>query len=120
LGQLGQNQYGQQIGNINLQNQLGTQQQQQQQNILNQQYADFQAQKQDPYNKLAFQQSMLSGLPMSSSTQSVYSNPSMLSQVTGLGVAGAGAYGLAKAKGGKIKEDKRPAGLAELALHKMA
>jgi hypothetical protein len=122
LGNLGQNQYGQQTGNINIQNQLGTQQQQQQQNVLNQQYQDFLTQKQDPYNKLAFQQSMLSGLPISSSTQSVYSNPSMLSQVAGLGTAAAGAYGLSKGikKGGKIKEDKRSAGLAELAIHNMA
>ena len=122
LGQLGQNQYAQETGNINLQNQLGTQQQQQQQNVLNQQYQDFLTQKQNPYNQLSFMQSMLSGLPLSSSTQSVYSNPSMLSQVTGLGTAAAGAYGLSKGfkKGGKIKEDKRPAGLAELALHKMA
>jgi hypothetical protein len=44
----------------------------------------------------------------------------MLSQVAGLGTAAAGAYGLAKAKGGKIKEQKRPAGLAELAIHNMA
>lgn len=122
LGQLGQNQYAQQTGNINLQNQLGTQQQQQQQNVLNQQYQDFLTQKQNPYNQLSFMQSMLSGLPLQSSTQSVYSNPSMLSQVAGLGTAAAGAYGMSKGfkKGGKIKEDKRPAGLAELALHKMA
>ena len=121
LGQLGQTQFGQQTGAIGLQNQLGTQQQQQQQNIMNQQYQDFQAQKQDPYNKLSYMQNMLAGLPMQSSVQNVYSNPSMLSQVAGLGTAAAGAYGLAnmKAKGGKIKE-KRPAGLAELAIHKMA
>jgi hypothetical protein len=127
LGTLGQNQYAQQTGNINLQNQLGTQQQQQQQNILNQQYQDFLTQKQDPYNKLAFQQSMLSGLPITSNTQNVYSNPSMLSQVAGLGTAAAGAYGMYNsmgkpaAKGGSTKDiKKRPAGLAELALHKMA
>jgi hypothetical protein len=48
----------------------------------------------------------------------------MASQLAGLGTA---AYGLsqlggtaAKAKGGQIKEKKRPAGLAELALSKMA
>jgi hypothetical protein len=125
LGQLGQTQFGQQTGAIGLQNQLGTQQQQQQQNILNQQYQDFQAQKQDPYNKLSYMQSMLSGLPMQSSVQNVYSNPSMLSQVAGLGTAAAGAYGLSRmggAKGGLPKdfEKKRPAGLAELAIHKMA
>lgn len=103
LGQLGQNQYAQQTGNINLQNQLGTQQQQQQQNILNQQYQDFLTQKQNPYNQLSFMQSMLSGLPIQSSTQNVYSNPSMLSQVAGLGttaLAGAKLAGLAK--GGQV------------------
>jgi len=94
LGQLGQNQYAQQTGNINLQNQLGTQQQQQQQNILNQQYQDFQAQKQNPYNQLSFMQSMLSGLPLQSSTQNVYQNPSMVSQVAGLGTAGVAGLGL--------------------------
>ena len=125
LGQLGQTQFGQQTGAIGLQNQLGTQQQQQQQNILNQQYQDFQAQKQDPYNKLSYMQNMLAGLPMQSSVQNVYSNPSMLSQVAGLGTAAAGAYGLSRmggAKGGLPKdfEKKRPAGLAELAIHKMA
>lgn len=121
LGQLGQNQYAQETGNINLRNQLGTQQQQQQQNVLNQQYQDFLTQKQNPYAQLSFMQNMLAGTPLASSTQNVYSNPSMLSQVAGLGTAAAGMYGLAKAKGGKIKEkkDARPAGLAELALSKM-
>lgn len=122
LGQLGQNQYAQETGNISLQNQLGTQQQQQQQNVLNQQYQDFLTQKQTPYNQLSFMQNMLAGLPMTSSTQNVYSNPSMLSQVAGLGTAAAGAYGLSKGmkKGGDVKDTRRPAGLAELALHKMA
>jgi len=122
LGQLGQNQYAQQTGNINLQNQLGTQQQQQQQNVLNQQYQDFMAQKQNPYNQLSFMQSMLSGLPLQSSTQNVYSNPSMLNQVAGLGLTGAAMSRAGMfAQGGEIKEDtRRPAGLAELAIHKMA
>lgn len=122
LGQLGQTQFGQQTGAIGLQNQLGTQQQQQQQNILNQQYQDFQAQKQNPYNQLSFMQNMLAGLPMQSSVQNVYSNPSMLSQVAGLGLTGAAVGNafptLFKADGGEIKE-QRPAGLAELAIHQM-
>jgi hypothetical protein len=90
---------------------------------LNQQYQDFLTQKQNPYNQLSFMQSMLSGLPIQSSTQNVYSNPSMLSQVAGLGLTGAAVANsglLGKAKGGVIKEPKRPAGLAELALSKMA
>lgn len=103
LGQLGQNQYAQQTGNINLQNQLGTQQQQQQQNILNQQYQDFLTQKQNPYNQLSFMQNMLAGLPMQSSVQNVYQNPSMLSQVAGLGTTALAGAKLAGMKsGGKV------------------
>lgn len=121
LGQLGQNQYAQQTGNINLMNQLGGQQQQQQQNILNQQYQDFLTQKQNPYNQLSFMQNMLAGLPMQSSVQNVYSNPSMLSQVAGIGLTGAAMKNANLfAKGGQVKKDDRPAGLAELAIHKMA
>jgi hypothetical protein len=125
LGNLGQTQFGQQQAALGMQNQFGAQQQQQQQNVMNQQYQDFLAQRQDPYTKLAFQQNMMSGIPLTSSTQNVYSNPSLLSQVAGLGTAAAGAYGLANmgsktaAKGGAIKEPKRPAGLAELAIHRM-
>jgi len=122
LGQLGQTQFGQQQGAINTQNQIGTQQQQQQQSIMNQQYQDFLAQKQNPYNQLSFMQSMLSGLPMQSTVQNVYSNPSLLSQVAGLGLTGAAVGNafptLFKADGGAIK-DQRPAGLAELAIHQM-
>jgi len=124
LGQLGQNQYAQQTGNINLQNALGTQQQQQQQNILGQQYQDYMAQKQDPFNKLSYMQGILTGLPMTSSIQNVYSNPSQLAQVAGLGLTAASlnnSFGnpiKPVAKGGAIKE-YRPAGLAELAIHQM-
>jgi len=65
------------------------------------------------------------GLPMQSGTTQMYqAAPSIGSQLAGLGTA---AYGLsqmgapaaAKAKGGSVKEKKRPAGLAELALMKM-
>jgi len=122
LGQLGQTQFGQQTGAIGLQNQMGTQQQQQQQAVLAQQYQDFLNQKQDPYTKLSYMQGMLTGLPLSSSIQNVYSNPSALSQISGLGLTAAalGKSGLfSNAKGGVIKEPKRPAGLAELAIHQM-
>jgi hypothetical protein len=114
-----QNQFNTNLGQMQ---QFGGMQQQQQQNVLNQQYQDFINQRQNPYNQLTFMQSMLSGLPMTSNTQNVYSNPSTLSQVAGLGTAAAGAYGMAKGmnKGGKVQKDTRPAGLAELALHKMA
>jgi hypothetical protein len=111
-----QNQFNTNLGQMS---QFGGQQQQQQQNVLNQQYQDFQAQRQDPYNKLAFQQSMLSGLPISSSTQNVYSNPSMLNQVAGVGLTGAAMSRAGMfAEGGSV-QDNRPSGLAELALYRM-
>ena len=68
---------------------------------------------------------MLRGLPLSQTTGTIYqAPPSLTSQVAGLGLAGAGAYGLynqaTRKKGGAIKEKKAPAGLAELAVYKMA
>ena len=122
LGQLGQTQYGQQLGNINLQNQLGAQQQAQQQGILNQQIQNYAMAQQYPQQQLAFMSNMLRGLPMQSTTANMYqAAPSNVSQLAGLGMAG---YGLSKMagmkKGGKVKANQRPAGLAELALSKMA
>lgn len=125
LGQLGQNVYGQQMGINQLQNQYGTQQQQLEQSKINQQIQDFATAQQYPMLQLANMNALTRGLPMQSATTQIYqAAPSTASQLAGLGTA---AYGLsqlgastAKAKGGQIKEKKRPAGLAELALSKMA
>jgi hypothetical protein len=67
---------------------------------------------------------MLRGLPMQSTTSNMYqAAPSNVSQLAGLGMAGYGLSRLAgggNKKGGRIKAKQRPAGLAELALSKMA
>ena len=121
LGQLGQNIYGQQVGNINLQNQMGAQQQQEQQAILNQQIQNYATAQQYPMMQLSNMSNLLRGMPMQSTTvQGYQAQPNVLSQLGGLGLTAAGIAGLGKAKGGRIKEKKRPAGLAELALSKMA
>ena len=125
LGQLGQNVYGQQMGINQLQNQYGAQQQQFQQGILNQQIQDYATAQQYPMLQLANMNALTRGLPMQSATTQVYqAAPSTASQLAGLGTAACGLSRLgestAKAKGGQIKEKKRPAGLAELALSKMA
>ena len=102
----------------------GTQQQQQVQNILGQQYEDFLAQKKFPYQQLEFQSNLLRGTP-SGSTQSLYTAaPSTTSQIAGLGTAALGASQLFKAKGGTVNSEpkgkkKKSAGLAELALSKI-
>ena len=82
----------------------GTQQQQQVQNQLTQQYEDFLAQKKFPYQQLEFQSNLLRGTP-SGSTSTLYSqNPSTVQQ---LGALGMGAYGMSKlmAEGGMAYAD---------------
>ena len=125
LGQLGQTQYGQQLSNVGLQNQMGAQQQAQQQGILNQQIQNYAMAQQYPQQQLAFMSNMLRGLPMQSTTANMYqAAPSNVSQLAGLGMAGYGLSKMAGAKKGGLPKDfeksKRPAGLAELALSKMA
>lgn len=116
LADIGQTQYGQNVGLLNLQNQLGGQQQQQVQNVLNTQYQDFLNYQNYPYKQMGFMSDMIRGLPLAQQSATMYATPpSMLSQVAGAGIA---AKGLGMfAKGGAV--DERPAGLAELAIHNM-
>ena len=105
LGNLGQNQYAQNTGILDMQNQYGTQQQQQQQNILNTQQQNFQNQLNYPYQQLSFMQGLLSGLPMSQSTTQMYQSPgAQVAQIGGALLGGYGAYkGLSSnAEGGSI------------------
>jgi hypothetical protein len=123
-----QNQYntgfGQQMGLAQLQNQFGAQQQAQEQAKINQQIQNYATAQQYPMMQLANMSNLLRGLPMQATTvQGYQAAPSPLSQLAGLGTAAYGAYkafGSPAAKGGSTKEiQKRPAGLAELALMKM-
>ena len=117
LANIGQTQYGQNMGILGMQNQLGGQQQQQVQNVLNNQYSDFMNAQNYPYKQLGFMSDMLRGLPLTQQSSSIYGQtPSMVSQVAGLGTAALGASKLF-AGGGAV--GSRPAGLAELALYRM-
>jgi hypothetical protein len=116
LGQLGQNQFGQNLAINQLQAQYGGQQQQQMQNILGSQYQDFLNYQNYPYKQLGFMSDILRGAPLSQTGAAVYQQPpSMLSQVAGVGAVGRG-FGLF-AEGGQV--DSRPAGLADLAIYNM-
>jgi len=121
LANIGQTQYGQNVGLINLQNQLGGQQQQQTQNILSNQYQDYLNYQNYPYKQLGFMSDMLRGLPLAQSASTVYQTPpSALSQVAGLGGAALTGAKLFGAKGGATKDlESRPAGLADLAVYNM-
>jgi hypothetical protein len=107
LNNLANTQYNQEMGIAQAQMGAGAQQQQLQQQGLNTDYNQYQQQLQYPYQQLSFMQGMYAGLPMQNQAQSMYQNPSMVSQVAGLGTAAAGAYGLykgaSKAEGGQIK-----------------
>lgn len=105
LGQLGQQQFGQQMDITGQQAQFGQQQRAATQDILSQQYQDFLNQQRAPYDQLAFMSSIIRGTPMGQTT-TMYTPPaSTTSQLVGLGTAAAGAYGAyaGKAAGGEVK-----------------
>ena len=93
LGSLGGQQLGAQQNIIAAQSQAGGQQQQQQQNIINQAIQNYATAQQYPEQQLSFMNAMLRGLPTQQATTNTYqATPSTLNQITGLGIAGLGAY----------------------------
>ena len=105
LGQLGQNQYGQQMGINQLQNQYGAQQQAQMQRGLDTAYQDFTNQQNYPYKQLGFMSDMIRGLPLGqqSTTQMYQAPPSALQTAGSLALTGYGINQLAKgASGGQV------------------
>ncbi len=103
LGQLGQQQFGQQMDITGQQAQFGQQQRAATQDILSAQYQDFLNQQRAPYDQLAFMTSMIRGTPMGQTTTQYQPPPSTTSQLIGLGTAAAGAYGAYKgAAGGSV------------------
>jgi hypothetical protein len=116
LANIGQTQYGQNLGILDVQNRFGGQQQQQVQNVLNTEYQDFLNYQNYPYKQMGFMSDMIRGLPLTQQSQTMYQQPpSMVQQVAGLGLTGKalGAF----AKGGSVSD--RPAGLADLAIYNM-
>jgi len=123
LGQLGAQQLAAQKDILGLQNQIGGQQQSQEQQYINQAIQNFSQAQENPMQRYNQLNALVRGYAVPGSTTSQYqAAPSIVSQAAGLGLTGAAIAGLGKgnAKGGRIKEKKRPAGLAELALSRMA
>lgn len=117
LANIGNTQYNQNMGINQLQNQYGTQQQGQAQQILNNQYQDFQNYQNYPYKQLGFMSDMLRGLPLTQQSSTMYQPaPSMVSQAAGLGTAAIGASKLFADGGSVDGSSKRGAGLADLAI----
>jgi hypothetical protein len=106
LGQLGQTQYGQEMGINQLQAQYGGQQQAQMQKGLDTAYQDFTNQQNYPYKQLGFMSDLLRGTPTGSSTvtQMYQAPPSALQTVGSLGLGAYGVNQMFKAEGGTVKD----------------
>lgn len=119
LAGIGGAQLAAQQGIIGTQAQQGATEQNQQQQIINQAIQNYATAQQYPMMQLSNMSGLLRGLPLqSTSTQSYQAAPNTASQLSGLGLTAAAAYGLAKKKGGKIDE-KEGSGLADIRLHKL-
>jgi len=93
LAGIGGQQLAAQQGIAQSQMQAGTAEQQQQQNMINQAIQNYATAQQYPQQQLSFMNAMLRGLPtQSTTTQNYQAAPSTLNQMTGLGIAGLGAY----------------------------
>ena len=115
MGQLGQNQYTQNMGINQLQNATGTQQQQQIQTALNNKYQDYLNSQNFPYQQMGFMSDIIRGLPTSQQASNLYQAPPSTAQtVASLGL---GAAGLSKlfAQGGHVKSH----GLGGIALRQL-
>jgi len=121
LADIGNTQYGQNVGLLNIQNQFGGQQQQQMQNAINAEYQDYLNAQNYPYKQLGFMSDMLRGLPLTQQSSAMYGQaPSAVSQIAGLGGAALTGAKLFGAKGGATGDlERRPAGLADLTLYQM-
>jgi hypothetical protein len=98
LGELGQQQYGQQMGVLGQQLAVGKQQQEYEQNRLNQVIQDYATSQQYPFMQLGMLSNMIRGQPMQAvTTQSYQAQPNYLQQ-------GIGALGMVNSMQGSKKE----------------
>ena len=106
-----------QQGIIGTQSSQGAQQQAQQQQVINQAIQNYATAQQYPMMQLSNMSGLLRGLPLqATSTQTYQAAPNTASLLSGLGLTSSAAYGMAKKKGGSIKEGSD---LADLRLHKL-
>lgn len=119
LGQLGQQQYTQNMGINALQNQYGLQQQAQMQKDIDTKYQDFLNYQNYPYKQLGFMSDIIRGVPLTQTGSSLYQAPPSTAQ--NIASLGLGAAGISKmfAGGGEVKSDKSECscGLGGLALN---
>lgn len=121
LNTIGQNQFTQGMDINKLQNTYGTQQQNQMNTILGNQYQDWLNAQNQPYKQMGFMSDIIRGAPLSQMGSTMYQAPaSPIAQIAGVGLA---AKGLGMfAEGGAVEDvdyREKPAGLADLAIYNM-
>jgi hypothetical protein len=119
LGQLGQEQYAQEMGITDAMQKFGALQQGQSQQEKDFQYQQFLAQQQYPYQQLSYMSDLLRGVPSTQSAQLTYAQqPNQTAQLLG---AGLGAYGaLGRKEGGQIKKYEEGGQVSPTAMSTMA
>ena len=117
LGQLGQQQYQQNMGINALQNQYGLQQQAQMQKDLDTKYQDYTNAQNYPYKQLGFMSDIIRGVPLTQTGSSIYQAPPSSAQT--IASLGLGAAGISKlmANGGVAMSNG--GGLGALALNNL-
>lgn len=116
LGQLGGQQFQQQMAITDALQKYGALQQAQQQQGLDVDYQNYLASQNFPYQQLGFFSDIIRGLPMSQSTQTMYGGqPSAAAQIPGMLMAGAGYFGGRK-EGGRIQKYAEGGSVAQEAL----
>ena len=95
LGELGALQQKTDMERIGAQDRVGGVRQAQQQQGMDQRYADFLRQRDYPKEQMSWYSNIIRGLPdeMDSSALTYNREPSIAQQISGLGIAGLGAYG---------------------------
>ena len=106
------------MGLVGLQNQLGLQQQQQAQNVLNTNYQNYLNQQNYPYKQLGFYSDIVRGAPLTTTGSAVYqAAPSAIQNLSSLGL---GAYGLSSLFGGSTSKTAKEGGLMALGMHNLS
>jgi len=119
LANIGTAQQAAQLGIINQQANIGAQERQYYQDVINADINNFANAQQYPMQQLGMYNALLRGYATPTSATTAYSPaPSMVSQLGGLGMTGAALYGMTKKEGGKIEEPKKykSGGLVDLAI----
>lgn len=105
LSNIGTAQQQADLARMQFQQQTGAAQQAQEQALINQAVQNYAMAQQYPYQQLTGYSGLLRGYNTPSTTVSQYSAaPNAASQIAGLGLTGAAMYGMAKKKGGVIRE----------------